>query len=109
MRLDWRRLALVFLMMGAQTTLALFDLQAGLFTTTWGIGGAFLLLVPVGGWWRRSAYGIAALAFVGMAFPKAAPGQFSSMLFLIWILVAGIAMARRPQLVSAATPIAAGA
>src|SRR4051812_20211882 len=66
---------------GSQEILALFDLQAGLFAASWGIGAAFLVLAPATGWLRRSALAIAALSLVGMAIPTAAVGQFAAMLF----------------------------
>jgi hypothetical protein len=81
--------------MGAQQILTLFDVQSGLYVASWGIAAGILLLAPVSGWLRRSALVIAALGFVGMAFPKGSPGQFSAMLFLIWILVASIVLGRR--------------
>lgn len=80
----------------AQPTLALFDLQAGLYTATWGIAAAFLGLAPVTGWLRRSALAIAALSVIGMAIPKTAPGQFASLLFIVWVLAASV-MATRPS------------
>lgn len=95
--------------MGVQEITALFDLQVGLFTTTWGLGGAFLLLAPSSGWLRRSAVVIAALSIVGMAMPKAAVGQFGATLFLVWILAAGIVMARRPQAAVGRVPAGAQA
>ncbi len=93
--------------LGAPATTALFDLQVGLFTTTWGIGGVVLLLAPVGGWLRKSAVAIAALSIAGMAVPKSSIGQFSSVLFLLWILAAGIVLARRER--TANVPAAARA
>ena len=95
--------------MGVQETLLMFDLQAGLFTTTWGIGGAFLLLAPVTGWLKRSAQVIAAMSIIGMAFPKATFGQFGATLFLVWVLVAAIVLARRPERMRASAPVPAGA
>jgi hypothetical protein len=89
--------------MGAQETLALFDLQSGLYAASWGIGGAFLALAPTTGWLRRSALAIAALSLVAMAAPKASAAQMPAMLFFLWILVAGIALARRPAPVASAT------
>ena len=83
--------------LGGQTLLALFDLQSGLFIASWGIAAGFLVLAPVTGWLRYSALAIAALALVGMAMPKAAPGQFAALLFLIWTLVASIALTRRSR------------
>ena len=94
---------------GGQTLLALFDLQSGLFVVSWGISAGFLVLAPVTGWLRYSALAIAALALVGMATPKGGPGQFAAMLFLIWTLVASIALARRQRTAESATPAAARA
>ena len=61
------------------------------------------------GWLRRSALAIAALALVGMAMPKGAPGQVASMLFLVWTLVASLALARRSRTSAATTPAIARA
>jgi hypothetical protein len=94
---------------GGQQLLALFDLQSGLFVASWGISAGFLVLAPVTGWLRRSALAIAALSLIGMAMPEAAPGQFAAMLFLIWILVASIALARRSHAVEGTTPAVARA
>jgi hypothetical protein len=82
---------------GGQELLALFDLQSGLFVVSWGISAGFLALAPVTGWLRHSALAIAALLLIGVAMPKAAPGQFAAMLFFVWTLVASIALARRPR------------
>jgi hypothetical protein len=95
--------------LGGQTLVALFDLQAGLYTASWGIAAGFLVLTPATGWLRRSALAIAALALVGMAVPKAAPGQVAMMLFFIWTLVASIAFTRRSRASAATTPAVAGA
>jgi hypothetical protein len=92
--------------LGAGDALALFDLQSGLFVVTWGIGGAFLALAPVDGWLRRTALAIAALSLIGMAMPKAAPGQISAMLFLLWSLVAGLKLAVRPRAVASTAAVA---
>ena len=81
--------------MGAQEILSLFDVQSGLFVTSWGIAAGILILAPVSGWLRVSALVIAALGFIGMAMPKGNPGQFSSMLFLLWVLAASITLGRR--------------
>jgi len=94
---------------GGQGLLALFDLQSGLFIVSWGISAGFLSLAPVTGWLRRSALAIAALALIGMAMPKAAPGQFAAMLFLVWTLVASIALARRSRAAATTTPAVARA
>jgi hypothetical protein len=83
--------------LGGQGLLALFDLQSGLFIASWGIAAGFLVLAPVTGWLRYSALAIAALGLVGMAMPKAAPGQFAAGLFLIWTLAASIAFTRRSR------------
>ena len=92
---------------GGQALLTLFDLQSGLFVLTWGISAGFLVLAPVTGWLRYSALVIAALSLVGMATPKAGPGQFAAMLFLIWTLVASVALARRPRAAEGTRPAAA--
>jgi len=94
---------------GAQQTLALFDLQVGLYTATWGIAAAFLALAPVTGWLRRSALAIAALSLIGMAVPTADPGQFATVLFIAWILATGLIAARRPSALASATPATAHA
>jgi hypothetical protein len=94
---------------GGQGLLALFDLQSGLFVVSWGISAGFLVLAPVTGWLRRSALAIAALALIGMAMPKADPGQFAAMLFLVWTLVASIALARRARAAATTTPAVARA
>ena len=94
---------------GQQTVLSLFDLQSGMFVVTWGISAGFLALAPVTGWLRRSALAIAALALIGVAMPKAAPGQFAAMLFLIWTLAASIALTRRSRASAPATPAVARA
>jgi len=89
--------------LGASTTLALFDIQAALFTVSWGVAGGILAIAPVTGWLRRSALVIAALAFVGMAMPKAAPGQVASMLLFFWVLAASVVpLARRRRAVGGA-------
>ena len=93
--------------MGPQQILMLFDLQSGLYIASWGIGAAFLLLAPVKGWLRVSAIVVAAMGLAGMAAPKSDLGQFGAMLFLIWILVASITMARRPHVAALARPAAA--
>jgi hypothetical protein len=94
--------------LGAQTTLALFDLQAGLFAVSWAIAAGMLVVAPATGWLRRAAIGIAALGFIGMAMPKAAPGQLSAMLFIVWVLAAsaGAAVRRRAP---GASPVAGAA
>lgn len=79
---------------GDQSLLGLFYLQSGLFFATWGIAAAFLLCVPVAGWLRRTAVAIAALLLLAVAFPTAGPAQFPNMLFLIWVVAAGIKMSR---------------
>jgi hypothetical protein len=95
--------------MEQQTLLGLFDLQSGLFFSTWGIASAFLVLVPSTGWLRRSALVIAGLQLIAMAAPTAGPSQLPNLLFMIWVAVAGIALARRPQAVQPGTPAAAHA
>lgn len=77
-----------------QTLLGLFYLQSGLFFVTWGVAAAFLLSVPAAGWLRRTAVAIAALLALALAFPTAGPAQFPNMLFLIWVVAAGIKMSR---------------
>jgi hypothetical protein len=89
---------------GTQEILTLFDLQSGLFVASWGMAAAFLALAPTTGWLRRSALAIAALSLIGMAVPKASPGQFAAMLFLVWVVVASVALARRPRPVASAVP-----
>jgi hypothetical protein len=76
---------------------------------SWGIAAGFLALAPVTGWLRRSALAIAALALVGMAMPKAAPGQFAALLFLLWTLVASVALTRRSRESATTTAAIAGA
>lgn len=77
-----------------QGILTLFDIESALFFASWGLAAGFLLLAPVAGWWRRSAIAIAALSLVGLAMPTKSPGQFSSMLFLVWVLALSISRAR---------------
>lgn len=89
---------------GAQETLALFDLQAGLYVASWGIGAGFLALAPATGWLRRSALAIAALSLIAMAVPKADAGQFVSLMFLAWVFVASVSLARRPRPVASTAP-----
>jgi hypothetical protein len=81
--------------MSSDQTLALFYLQDFLFIASWGASAGFLALVPVDGWLRRTALGLAALILVAMAVPKAGIAQFPPTLFYIWTLVAGVALARR--------------
>jgi hypothetical protein len=81
----------------AQSLLALFYLQSGLFFATWGLAALFLLLAPVAGWLRRSAVVIAALLLIALAFPTGGASQFPNMLFLIWMLVASVALAVTPE------------
>jgi hypothetical protein len=83
--------------LGAQETLALFDVQSGLFAVSWGLAGGVIAFAPVGGWLRRSAFAIAALSLVAMAAPKAGLAQMPTMLFLIWVVAASVALARRPR------------
>ncbi|MFL5840730.1 MAG: hypothetical protein ACJ77Z_09825 [Thermoleophilaceae bacterium] len=80
--------------LGAQGILVLFDLESALYFASWGLAAGFLVLAPVAGWWRRSAIAIAALSLVGLAMPTKSPGQFSVMLFLIWILALSLSRAR---------------
>jgi hypothetical protein len=94
---------------GAQEILTMFDLESGLFIVTWGLAAGVLALAPVTGWLRRSALVIAALLLVAMAVPKADPAQFPNMLFLIWVIAASVSMARRPQVVTHAAAVPAGA
>jgi hypothetical protein len=93
--------------LGDQSLLALFYLQSGLFFGTWGIAALFLLLVPAEGWLRRSAVVIAGLLLLAMAFPTAGPAQFPNVLFLIWMLAAGVKLSRRPVRAPRAAAIAA--
>jgi hypothetical protein len=92
--------------LNAQTILALFDLQAGLFAVSWGVAGGILAIAPVTGWLRRAALAIAALSFVGMAIPKAGPGQFAAMLFFVWVLAASIGPMVRRRGAAATSPVA---
>jgi hypothetical protein len=95
--------------LGAQTTLALFDLQAGLFVVSWGIAAGMLVVAPASGWLRRAAIGIAALGFIGMAMPKATPGQLSAMLFIVWVLAASTGAALRQRATAGTSPVAGAA
>jgi hypothetical protein len=95
--------------MDHQTILAFFDLQSGLFFASWGISAAFLALAPTTGWLRRSAVVIAALQLIAMAAPTAGPAQFPNMLFLIWIVVASVSLARSPRTVASPAPATAAA
>lgn len=95
--------------MGAQQIITLFDFQSALYVVTWGIAGGILAAAPVTGWLRRTALGLAALLFIGMAMPKADPGQFASLLFLIWVLTASIVLRRRPAESAASVAGAAAA
>ena len=52
------------------------------------------------GWLRRTALVLAPLILVVMAVPKAGVAQFPPTLFYIWVLVAGMVLARRPRAVS---------
>jgi hypothetical protein len=83
--------------LGTQSLLALFYLQSGLFFATWGLAAAFLLLVPSVGWLRRSAVAIATLLLIAMAFPTAGPAQFPNMLFLFWVIAAGVRLSVRRE------------
>jgi hypothetical protein len=90
--------------LGPQTILALFDIQSALFAVSWGVAGGILAIAPVTGWLRRSALVIAALSFVGMALPKAGPGQVAAMLLFVWVLAASVApMVRRRAAAGPAT------
>jgi hypothetical protein len=84
-----------------QSLLVLFYLQSGLFFATWGIAAAFLLLAPADGWMRRTAVAIGALLLIAMAFPTGGASQFPNMLFLIWVLVASIRFATKPERIRA--------
>ena len=92
--------------LGDQALLGLFYLQSGLFFATWGIAAVFLLLAPASGWLRRSAVAIAVLLLLAMAFPTAGPSQFPNMLFLFWVVAAGIKLSRRAEPAPARTAIA---
>ena len=92
--------------LGAQTILALFDLQAGLYAVSWGVAGGILAIAPVSGWLRRAALAIAALSFIGMAMPKAAPGQVAAMLFFVWVLAASAGPMLRRRGAAATAPVA---
>jgi hypothetical protein len=93
--------------MNDQTLLGLFYLQSGLFFSTWGIAAAFLVLAPVDGWLRRAAVVIAGLLLAAMAVPTGGPSQVPNMLFLIWMLVAGVSLARRPDAIAGRAPLGA--
>lgn len=92
--------------LGASTLLALFDVQAALFAVSWGVAGGILAIAPVTGWLRRSAIAIAALSFVGMAMPKAAPGQVASMLLFVWVLAASVTPLARRRRAATGVPAA---
>src|SRR6266536_692761 len=93
--------------MGHQEILALFDLQSGLYFASWGIAAAFLALAPTSGRLRRSAVVIAGLQLIAMAAPTAGPSRLPNMLFLVWIIVASVSLARRPRAVPTPAPVAA--
>jgi hypothetical protein len=90
--------------MGSQTTLALFYLQEALFVLTWAASAAFLALAPVSGWLRYSARVLAGLCLVAVAVPTAGWAQFPPTLFYVWMLVAGIALARRRGIATSPVP-----
>lgn len=90
--------------LGAQTTLAFFYLQQALFILTWGASAAVLALAPVTGWLRYSALALAGLCLLAMALPKAGWAQFPPTLFYVWMLAAGIALARRRRIATATVP-----
>jgi hypothetical protein len=94
---------------GPQETMTLFDIQSGLFVSTWGLAAVFLLFAPATGWLRRSAVVIAVLQLVALAGPNTGPAQMTNLLFLLWCAGAGIALARRPQSATARVPAAARA
>lgn len=95
--------------MGDQTILGLFYLQSGLFFASWGLAAAFLALAPVAGWLRRSAIVISGLLLVAMAAPTAGPSQMPNMLFLIWMAVASVSLARQPHRAAATAGVTAAA
>ena len=90
--------------MGTQTTLGFFYLQEALFMLTWGASAAILALAPVTGWLRYSALVLAGLCLVAIAVPKAGWAQFPPTLFYVWMLVAGIALARRRGIATSPVP-----
>ena len=90
--------------MGTQTTLGFFYLQEALFMLTWGASAAILALAPVTGWLRYSALVLAGLCLVAIAVPKAGWAQFPPKLFYVWMLVAGIALARRRGIATSPVP-----
>lgn len=92
-----------------QSELALFYLQSGFFVATWGIAAAFLVLAPASGWLRRSAIAIAALLVVALALPQGGPSQMPNLLFMIWVVVASVSMARRPAASPSRVPAGATA
>ncbi len=92
--------------MDPQTTLALFDLQEGMFILTWGASAAFLAVAPVRGWLRYSARVLAGLCLLAMAVPKAGWAQLPPTMFYVWMLAAGAVLTARGRVASA--PVAQG-
>jgi hypothetical protein len=90
---------------GDDVVVALFYLQSGLYFATWGISAAFLALAPLTGWLRRTALLVAGLQLAAMAAPTAGLAQMPNMLFLVWMVVAGIALARRPERAASPDPV----
>ena len=95
--------------MGAQHTLALFDIQAGLFVISWAVSGVFLLLAPATGWLRRTAVTIGTLLILGSLAPRAAVSQFPTMLMFIWLIAASVVFTRRAQTAAAPSAVPASA
>ena len=69
-----------------------------------GASAAILALAPVTGWLRYSALVLAGLCLVAIAVPKAGWAQFPPTLFYVWMLVAGIALARRRGIATSPVP-----
>lgn len=93
--------------LGAQETLALFDVQTGLLTVSWGFAAGVLACAPVRGWLRRAGLVIAGLLLLAMAAPTAGASQFPLILFFIWVVAASVALARRHRPVAAGVAVAA--
>lgn len=89
--------------MGLQLGTALITLNEALFVVTWFLSAFFLLAVGrlalVSGRRRlgRSAIGIAAVSLVLTAVSLDNLGQLANMLWLAWIVVASVALARRDR------------
>jgi hypothetical protein len=95
--------------LGVGETLTLFDLQVGLYVATWAAAAGMLAVVPVSGWLRRCALVIALLLAAAVAAPKADLAQLATPLFFVWVLAAGIVLARRPHTLASARVVTASA